>query len=95
MNRLAMYDVILAPVSPVTAWPLGSIIDDPLKMYLMDICTVSLNLAGLPGLSVPVGLADGLPVGMQFIGRAFDELGILSAGNALFKAVGDIGSPGC
>ncbi len=76
-------DALFCPVSPVTAWKQGSIIDDPLKMYLMDIYTVSLNLSGLPGLSFPVGLADGLPVGMQLVGRAFDEAGILSLGNLL------------
>ena len=79
-------DALFCPVSPVTAWKLGSIIDDPLKMYLMDIYTVSLNLSGLPGLSFPVGLADGLPVGMQLVGRAFDEAGILSLGNMLCDA---------
>ena len=92
-QALAVCDVILAPVSPVTAWKLGSIIDDPLKMYLMDIYTVSLNLAGLPGLSFPVGTVSGLPVGMQVLGRAFDEPGVLSAGHALFEALGNIGTP--
>ena len=57
-------------------------------MYLMDIYTVSLNLAGLPGLSFPVGLADGLPVGMQLIGRDFNEAGILSLGNILCDDTG-------
>ena len=61
-------DAIFCPVSPVTAWPLGSHADDPLAMYLMDAYTLSLNLAGLPGLSLPVGSIDGLPVGMQLIG---------------------------
>ena len=54
-------------------------------MYLMEIYTVSLNLAGLPGLSFPVGEADGLPVGMQLIGKDFDEAGILGIGNVLSK----------
>ncbi len=90
---LKVCDVILAPVSPVTAWKIGSIIDDPLKMYLMDIFTVSLNLAGLPGLSFPVGTAEGLPVGMQVLGRAFDETGVLAAGNVLFRALGDLPLP--
>lgn len=90
---LSRCDVLLAPVSPVTAWKLGSIIDDPLKMYLMDIYTVSLNLAGLPGLSFPVGTAEGLPVGMQVLGRAFDEVGVLAVGNALFTALGAPGMP--
>ena len=85
LNALGSCDALFGPVSPVTAWKLGSIIDDPLKMYLMDIYTVSLNLAGLPGLSFPVGEADGLPVGMQLIGKDFDEAGILGIGNVLSK----------
>lgn len=92
-NALSQCDVLLAPVSPVTAWKQGSIIDDPLKMYLMDIYTVSLNLAGLPGVSVPVGTADGLPVGMQVIGRAFDELGMLAVGHVLFENMGQSAMP--
>ena len=94
LAALGRCDALLAPVSPVTAWPLGSIIDDPLKMYLMDIYTVSLNLAGLPGLSIPVALAQGLPVGMQLIGRAFDEVPLLAIGKALFTARGEIGKHG-
>ena len=85
LTALGSCDALFGPVSPVTAWKLGSIIDDPLKMYLMDIYTVSLNLAGLPGLAFPVGEADGLPVGMQLIGRDFDEAGILGIGNVLSK----------
>ncbi len=92
-TALSACDMILAPVSPVTAWKIGSIIDDPLKMYLMDIFTVSLNLAGLPGLSFPVGTAEGLPVGMQLLGRAFDETGLLAAGNVLFRTLGELPLP--
>lgn len=67
-------DVLVTPTSPTTAFPLGSRIDDPLKMYLADIFTISCNLAGLPGLSLPCGLDDtGLPVGLQLLGRPFDE----------------------
>ncbi len=82
---LSCCDAILAPVSPVTAWNLGSKIDDPLTMYLMDIFTVSLNLAGLPGLAIPCGMVDNMPVGMQLIGSPFDEANILSIGNCLTK----------
>ena len=85
LTALGACDALFAPVSPVTAWKLGSIIDDPLKMYLMDIYTVSLNLAGLPGLAFPVGDAEGLPVGMQLIGKDFDEATILGIGNVLSK----------
>ncbi|MBO4312597.1 MAG: Asp-tRNA(Asn)/Glu-tRNA(Gln) amidotransferase subunit GatA [Desulfovibrionaceae bacterium] len=92
-SALERCDIMLAPVSPVPAWKLGSIIDDPLKMYLMDIFTVSLNLAGLPGLSFPVGKAGNLPVGMQVIGREFDERTVFRAAHALEKQIGDLAFP--
>lgn len=67
-------DVIAGPVSPTTAFAMGEKADDPLQMYLSDILTISLNLAGLPGMSVPCGFGDdGLPIGLQLIGKAFDE----------------------
>ncbi len=67
-------DAIVAPTSPTVAWPLGARLDDPVAMYLSDVCTLPLNMAGLPGLSIPCGLAEGLPVGLQAIGRAWSEL---------------------
>lgn len=71
-------DAIVAPTAPGTAFELGSRTDDPLKMYLSDILTISVNLAGLPGMSVPCGFdGDGLPVGLQLIGRPLDETGLL------------------
>lgn len=73
-------DVILGPVSPTTAWNLGKKMDDPLKMYLADIYTISANLAGIPGLSVPCGFADNLPVGLQILGKKWDEETILKVG---------------
>ena len=73
-------DVIVGQVSPTSAWNLGEKIDDPLKMYLADIYTISANLAGIPGLSVPCGFSDGLPVGLQILGKQFDEETILSVG---------------
>jgi aspartyl-tRNA(Asn)/glutamyl-tRNA(Gln) amidotransferase subunit A len=66
-------DVIATPTSPEVAFRLGEKTDDPLSMYLSDIYTVSTNLAGLPGISLPCGCVDGLPVGLQLIGRALDE----------------------
>ena len=75
-------DVIVGPVSPTTAWNLGEKIDDPLTMYLQDIYTISANLAGIPGLSVPAGFVDGLPVGLQILGKQFDEETILKVGYA-------------
>ena len=89
-EALARCDALLAPVSPVPAWPLGGV-TDPLRMYLMDIFTLSLNLAGLPGLAVPVGFADGLPVGMQLLGRAFDEETLLRVGHRLGSSLGTLG----
>ena len=73
-------DVIVGPVSPTTAWNLGEKIDDPLKMYLSDIYTISANLAGIPGLSVPCGFSEGLPVGLQIIGKYMDEETVLNVG---------------
>lgn len=75
-------DVIVGPVSPTTAWNLGEKVDDPLKMYLSDIYTISANLAGIPGLSVPCGFSDGLPVGLQILGKQWDEETILKVGYA-------------
>jgi aspartyl-tRNA(Asn)/glutamyl-tRNA(Gln) amidotransferase subunit A len=67
-------DVILTPTAPSAAFAIGEKADDPLAMYLNDVFTVTVNLAGLPAVSVPAGLsADGLPLGLQLIGRAFDE----------------------
>lgn len=66
-------DALVAPVSPTVAFPLGARTDDPVQMYLSDACTIPVNMAGLPGISVPCGFADGLPVGMQVIGPAFGE----------------------
>jgi aspartyl-tRNA(Asn)/glutamyl-tRNA(Gln) amidotransferase subunit A len=82
-------DVILTPAAPGTAFAIGEKQDDPLQMYLEDVFTVTLNLAGLPGICVPVGLAkNGLPMGLQLIGRAFDESTLFTAASALEKAAG-------
>ncbi len=77
------YDLLLGPVAPTTALKLGESLSDPLKMYLGDIYTVSVNLAGLPGISLPCGFdRNGLPVGMQLLARAFDEKTMLRAAYA-------------
>lgn len=95
LAALSQCDVLCAPVSPVTAWDLGSHAADPLQMYLMDAYTLSLNLAGLPGLSLPVGLGaeSRMPVGLQLIGQAFGEADLLSLGHALEQCLPDIGRP--
>ena len=74
------YDVILAPTSPTVAFDIGSKSNNPLEMYLADICTVSVNIAGLPGISIPCGVdKEGMPIGMQLIGNKFCEETILNA----------------
>lgn len=77
------YDVILGPVAPTTAPELGKSLSDPIKMYLGDIYTISVNLAGLPGISVPCGTdSKGLPIGLQLIGDCFQEKNIIRAAYA-------------
>lgn len=73
-------DVIVGPTSPTVAWPIGEKFDDPVTMYLSDIYTVVANLAGAPALSVPCGMAHGLPVGLQVMGRAGDDARVLDVG---------------
>ncbi len=88
-TALAQCDVICGPVSPVTAWKLGDMSGNPLQMYLKDIYTLSLNLAGMPGLSLPVGLGKDsqMPVGMQMLGQAFSEELLFSVGQVLETAL--------
>ncbi|MBO4604780.1 MAG: Asp-tRNA(Asn)/Glu-tRNA(Gln) amidotransferase subunit GatA, partial [Clostridiales bacterium] len=77
-EAFARYDVVIGPVAPTTALKAGESLSDPLKMYLGDICTVLINIVGLPAISVPCGNdGEGLPVGMQIIGKHFDEETIL------------------
>ncbi len=73
-------DVIMGPVSPTVAWDIGDKVKDPMAMYLSDVYTVPASLAGLPGLSVPCGFVDGLPVGLQILGKYMDEDTILAIG---------------
>jgi aspartyl-tRNA(Asn)/glutamyl-tRNA(Gln) amidotransferase subunit A len=75
-------DAILAPTSPTVAFELGARTADPVAMYLGDVCTIPVNIAGLPALSVPCGLSEGLPVGLQLIGRPWDEPRLLGLGRA-------------
>ena len=73
-------DAIATPTTPAPAFGFGEKTEDPLQMYLADIFTVPANLAGLPGLSLPCGLASGLPVGLQLVGRPFEEATLLRLG---------------
>jgi aspartyl-tRNA(Asn)/glutamyl-tRNA(Gln) amidotransferase subunit A len=82
---LARCDVVAGPTSPTTAFPLGARLDDPLAMYLSDVHTVPPSLAGLPAISLPCGLAGGLPVGLQLAGRPFAETELLRVA-AAFEA---------
>ncbi|GGD98843.1 glutamyl-tRNA(Gln) amidotransferase subunit A [Tsuneonella deserti] len=87
-------DVILAPTTPTASFPLGDKVDDPLAMYLNDVFAVPASLAGLPAMSVPCGLnSQGLPLGLQVIGRAFDEQGVLNAGLAIERRAGFTAKP--
>ena len=82
-KAFAKYDVLITPTSPTTAFPIGSKMKDPLEMYLADICTVSINIAGLPAISIPCDVdKEGLPIGMQLIGNRFAEETILKAAYA-------------
>jgi aspartyl-tRNA(Asn)/glutamyl-tRNA(Gln) amidotransferase subunit A len=79
--------VVVTPIAPTTAFPIGEKTSDPLQMYLADIFTVSVNLAGLPGLSLPCGFdRSGLPIGLHIVGRPFDEETVLRAGHAYERA---------
>ncbi len=89
----ADYDVLLSPTSPTVAFKLGERTSDPLQMYLSDICTIPVNMAGLPGISVPCGFSEGLPVGVQFIGDYFDEATLLQVAHAYEQARGELAWP--
>ncbi|HSR32241.1 MAG TPA: Asp-tRNA(Asn)/Glu-tRNA(Gln) amidotransferase subunit GatA [Anaerolineae bacterium] len=86
-KALAECDVLVAPTAPTTAFKIGEKVDDPLQMYLQDVFTLALSLAGLPGLSLPCGFDDeGLPIGLQIMGRAFDEATVLRVAHAYERA---------
>jgi aspartyl-tRNA(Asn)/glutamyl-tRNA(Gln) amidotransferase subunit A len=87
-TALETFDVIATPTSPTVAFPLGDKAADPLAMYACDLLTIPSCLAGLPGLSIPCGLSDGLPVGLQLLGPQFGENTLFRAGHALERAIG-------
>ncbi|HHW01600.1 MAG TPA: Asp-tRNA(Asn)/Glu-tRNA(Gln) amidotransferase subunit GatA [Thermoanaerobacterales bacterium] len=80
------YDFILVPTAPTVAFKIGENTDDPLKMYMNDVCTIPVNMAGLPGISLPCGFSGGMPIGLQLIGKPFDEPTILRAAYAFEQA---------
>jgi aspartyl-tRNA(Asn)/glutamyl-tRNA(Gln) amidotransferase subunit A len=82
------FDVLVSPTSPTVAFPIGAKIDDPVAMYMNDVLTIPSCMAGLPGLNIPCGLSEGLPVGLQLIGPQFGENAIFRAAHALEQAIG-------
>jgi aspartyl-tRNA(Asn)/glutamyl-tRNA(Gln) amidotransferase subunit A len=88
------FDVLVSPTSPTVAFKLGEKAANPLAMYLSDVLTIPSNMAGLPGLSIPCGLSDGLPVGLQLIGPQFSENTLFRVGHALEKSIGFDPVPG-
>ncbi len=82
------YDALVAPVTPTTAFKIGEKTADPFEMYLNDVFTLPVNIAGLPGLSVPAGFVDGLPVGLQVVGKPFDEATVLRVAHAYEQSAG-------
>ncbi|MCL0046526.1 Asp-tRNA(Asn)/Glu-tRNA(Gln) amidotransferase subunit GatA [Dehalococcoidales bacterium] len=80
------FDALVAPTSPTLPFKIGEKVDDPLQMYLSDVCTLPINIAGLPAISIPAGFADGLPIGMQIIGKPFAEETILKIAYAYQQA---------
>jgi aspartyl-tRNA(Asn)/glutamyl-tRNA(Gln) amidotransferase subunit A len=85
---LERFDVLVSPTSPTVAFPLGSRTENPVAMYLSDVLAIPPNMAGLPGLSIPCGLSEGLPVGLQLIGPQFSENLLFGVGHALERAIG-------
>jgi aspartyl-tRNA(Asn)/glutamyl-tRNA(Gln) amidotransferase subunit A len=90
----AQVDVLLTPTTPGPAFGIGEVIGDPIQMYLNDIFTVTANMAGVPGISVPAGLSsEGTPLGLQLIGRPFDEATLFQAGQVIEDAAGRFPAP--
>ena len=80
------FDALVTPTSPTVPFKIGERVDDPLQMYLSDVCTLPINIAGLPAISIPAGFADGLPIGMQIIGKPFSEETLLKIAYAYQQA---------
>jgi aspartyl-tRNA(Asn)/glutamyl-tRNA(Gln) amidotransferase subunit A len=87
-NAFKKYDVLISPTSPSTAFRIGEKAGDPLKMYMSDICTIPVNLAGIPAISIPAGLSsEGLPIGLQIIADTLREDNIFRTAHALEEAI--------
>ena len=87
-DAFAKCDVLATPTSPTVPFRIGEKVDDPLQMYLSDVCTLPINIAGIPGISVPAGFVDNLPVGMQILGKPFSEEMLLRVAFAYEQATG-------
>ena len=85
-QAFAKYDALVTPAAPSLPFKIGEKVDDPLQMYLTDVCTLPINIAGVPAISIPAGFGDGLPVGMQIIGKPFGEESILKIAYAFQQA---------
>jgi len=85
-QAFAKFDALVTPTSPTVPFKIGEKIDDPLQMYLSDVCTLPINIAGLPAISIPAGFANGLPIGLQIIGKPFSEETILKIAHAYQQA---------
>jgi aspartyl-tRNA(Asn)/glutamyl-tRNA(Gln) amidotransferase subunit A len=85
-HAFGKYDALVTPTSPTVPFKIGEKTDDPLQMYLSDVCTLPINIAGVPAISIPAGFADGLPIGMQIIGKPFGEETILKVAHAFQQA---------
>jgi aspartyl-tRNA(Asn)/glutamyl-tRNA(Gln) amidotransferase subunit A len=85
-NAFEDVDVIAGPTAPTAAFRLGDKVDDPITMYLNDIYTIGANLGGFPGMSIPCGFVDGLPVGLHLVGHHFDESTLLRCGHVYQQA---------
>ena len=87
-KAFSKYDVLISPTSPTTAFKIGDKIDDPLMMYLSDICTIPVNLAGIPAISLPAGISrGGLPIGIQVIGDSLREDNVLKIASTIESEV--------
>jgi aspartyl-tRNA(Asn)/glutamyl-tRNA(Gln) amidotransferase subunit A len=82
------FDALVTPTSPTTAFKIGDKTDDPIQMYMNDVCTIPVNIAGLPSISIPGGMSEGLPVGLQFIGPQFGDTAVIRAAAAYERATG-------
>jgi aspartyl-tRNA(Asn)/glutamyl-tRNA(Gln) amidotransferase subunit A len=85
-QALERFDALVAPTSPTVPFKLGEKVDDPVQMYLSDVCTLPINIAGIPALSIPAGFGDGLPIGMQIMGKSFSEETLFRIGFAYQQA---------